>query len=471
MTSRGAKYWSSGSIPLIGPDILGDIIAAVADIALVISENGAILSVLVDSDKTDLSTLDHWEGENMRSLLTIESVPKFEDRLAEFLDDPSVSRSVELNHLDRKSEWEFPIRYSFHRIGPDGAILMLGQDLRLVSELQQQLVKTQIALEMDYESQRDTDTRYRALLAATRDAAVYVSMSKGRVIDANAPALKRLGLVREAIPGASFLQAFDPARRDTLLDELADVALSGDRRTVSVALAKTGQDVVLVPQVFRTAGEKMVLCRIDLDEGAGSETDPTADRVSALYETGVEAMLFIDKSGSILSANDAFLSLSGFAHGLSVKGRPLSDFLSRGSIDLKILLDNTKRAGHMKVYATRLKGAFDAECAVEISASVLDQMPEPVIGMVLRDASRSDVVRAPQRSDTDSRSIRELMGSATLREIVAETTDVVEKMCIETAVELTGNNRVAAAEMLGLSRQSLYVKLRKYGLLNKGGEG
>jgi DNA-binding protein Fis len=43
-------------------------------------------------------------------------------------------------------------------------------------------------------------------------------------------------------------------------------------------------------------------------------------------------------------------------------------------------------------------------------------------------------------------------------------------MCIETAVTLTRNNRVAAAEMLGLSRQSLYVKLRKYGLLSKDGE-
>jgi DNA-binding NtrC family response regulator len=53
---------------------------------------------------------------------------------------------------------------------------------------------------------------------------------------------------------------------------------------------------------------------------------------------------------------------------------------------------------------------------------------------------------------------------------VAETTDVVEKMCIETAVELTRNNRVAAAEMLGLSRQSLYVKLRKYGLVGNEGD-
>jgi DNA-binding NtrC family response regulator len=63
--------------------------------------------------------------------------------------------------------------------------------------------------------------------------------------------------------------------------------------------------------------------------------------------------------------------------------------------------------------------------------------------------------------------VMDLVGSAPLKDIVAATTDVVEKMCIETAVELTRNNRVAAAEMLGLSRQSLYVKLRKYGLLNK----
>ena len=45
--------------------------------------------------------------------------------------------------------------------------------------------------------------------------------------------------------------------------------------------------------------------------------------------------------------------------------------------------------------------------------------------------------------------------------------DVIEKICIETALEMTKNNRAAAAEMLGLSRQSLYVKLRKFGLAFK----
>jgi DNA-binding NtrC family response regulator len=41
---------------------------------------------------------------------------------------------------------------------------------------------------------------------------------------------------------------------------------------------------------------------------------------------------------------------------------------------------------------------------------------------------------------------------------------VIERLCIEAALELTADNRASAAEMLGLSRQSLYVKLRRYGL-------
>ncbi|MEO0372823.1 MAG: helix-turn-helix domain-containing protein, partial [Pseudomonadota bacterium] len=64
------------------------------------------------------------------------------------------------------------------------------------------------------------------------------------------------------------------------------------------------------------------------------------------------------------------------------------------------------------------------------------------------------------------RNVMDLVGTASLKELVSATSDVVEKMCIETAVKLTNNNRVAAAEMLGLSRQSLYVKLRKHGMID-----
>ena len=116
----------------------------------------------------------------------------------------------------------------------------------------------------------------------------------------------------------------------------------------------------------------------------------------------------------------------------------------------------------------KLKTDFDATVAAEISATWLDDRLTPVLALVIRNAS-SAVARRNEAGaqDADMRGVMELVGSSTLKDIVAETTNVIEKICIETAIELTRNNRVAAAEMLGLSRQSLYVKLRKYDMLSR----
>ena len=65
--------------------------------------------------------------------------------------------------------------------------------------------------------------------------------------------------------------------------------------------------------------------------------------------------------------------------------------------------------------------------------------------------------------------LTELVGRVPMKELVRETTDMIEKMCIEAALELTRNNRASAADLLGLSRQSFYIKLRRYGLLESDG--
>jgi DNA-binding NtrC family response regulator len=64
----------------------------------------------------------------------------------------------------------------------------------------------------------------------------------------------------------------------------------------------------------------------------------------------------------------------------------------------------------------------------------------------------------------------ELVGRVPLKDIVRDTTDLIEQLCIEAALELTGDNRASAAEMLGLSRQSLYVKLRRFGMGDSGSD-
>jgi DNA-binding NtrC family response regulator len=47
---------------------------------------------------------------------------------------------------------------------------------------------------------------------------------------------------------------------------------------------------------------------------------------------------------------------------------------------------------------------------------------------------------------------------------------MIERLCIEAALELTDDNRASAAEMLGLSRQGLYSKLRRHGMGDLDGE-
>jgi DNA-binding NtrC family response regulator len=62
--------------------------------------------------------------------------------------------------------------------------------------------------------------------------------------------------------------------------------------------------------------------------------------------------------------------------------------------------------------------------------------------------------------------LTQLIGRVSMKEIVRESTDLIERLCIEAALTLTGNNRASAADILGLSRQSLYSKLHRYGLGN-----
>lgn len=469
MTPRGTKYWETGKIPLIAPEMLGDIIAALADIALVIDDTGIISSVITNPATSAFDDLSYWQDRDVRTILRVESIPKFDRTLKAFLEGTPSAQPTQLNHSDDVNEWGFPVSYTLHRIGPDGSILMLGHDLRPISEMQQQLVKAQMALEQDYEQQREYDTRFRVLMESSRDAVVFVSLGSGRIIEANSMAARMLNREKNEIVGAGFAQEFDGRRKGELLDALQASAMAEGPTNVSVQTRKGHKTLRLHPTLFRASGERMMLCRIEQAEGEGNASGDLPQGLLGLFNQGADAIAFTNADGDLVSVNEAFLELTNAAHALNVKGRSLGDYLQRGQVDLRVLLENAARAGHIRLYSTKMAGDFGAPRTVEISATYLSDLEHPGYAFILRDAGRADAVRvspAPA-GEENVKSVMELVGSATLKEIVAETTDVVERMCIETAVELTSNNRVAAAEMLGLSRQSLYVKLRKYDLLNK----
>ncbi len=471
VTTDGRHLLNGGKVPLIAPELLTEILSSASDIALLVDANLRIMSVLVNSNHKSFGQLTDWEGAMLSSVLAEESLRKLDKRLIEMRDGRRGPFNLEVNHADLVN-WEFPVRYSLHKIEADGSLLMLGRDLRPIAEVQQQLVAAQISLERDYEAQREMDTRYRVLMEVSRDPIVLISMASGRIADVNPAAAALLGGVKADLVGAAIAQEFEGRRRGEFLESMANLAVAESQGPIELTARRSQKRLMVTPTVFRAAGERILLCQLDPADVAATSADELGGSLARLYHEGVDGIVFADGEGSIRAANEAFLNLTDAPSMSSVKGRSLADFLARGAVDLRVLLENVKRTGQLRQYSTRLNTDYSGQIATEISATWLSDLANPVLVLVVRDASRIETQRRPSFAPPDegARNVMELVGSSTLRDIVAETTDVIEKMCIETALELTRNNRVAAADMLSLSRQSLYVKLRKFGLLNKDGE-
>lgn len=458
-------------MPLIEPELMSEIVSTAADISLLVTFDGQVSAVMANPHHPSFGKLDDWLGRHISEIITDESFEKFAKRMDAIKKPGAGSLVVELNHAGNDI-WEFPVRYSMHVVSQDKTILMLGRDMRPIAEMQQQLVSAQIALERDYENQREMDTRYRVLMEATRDAVVLVAMNNGRISDLNTAAAVLLGGSRQDLVGAAIAQEFEGRRRGEFLESLANLASADLANPIDLVARRSQRKLRVIPKLFRAAGERLMLCRIEPPDQDTTTHSEHSENMERLFHEGVDAIVLLDQDGVITACNEAFLKMTESSRMSNVRGRSLADFLARGVVDLRVLLDNARRVRQLRFYATKIQNEYNGQVAVEISATYLNDRSKPGFGLVIRDASRSELQRRPGFAGGDDgiRSVMDLVGSSPLKDIVAETTDVVERMCIQTAVDLTRNNRVAAAEMLGLSRQSLYVKLRKFGLLSKDDE-
>ena len=129
MNSGGTARWTDGTIPLVEPECLTSLIAATSDLAFVVSEEGSINSVLLVRRSEDHARIGAWVGRPMREFLTDESSRSFLNALKAALAGQDADGHVELNHCD-DDDWRYLVRYSFHKIGQAGLVLMRGTDQR-----------------------------------------------------------------------------------------------------------------------------------------------------------------------------------------------------------------------------------------------------------------------------------------------------------------------------------------------------
>ena len=171
----------------------------------------------------------------------------------------------------------------------------------------------------------------------------------------------------------------------------------------------------------------------------------------------------------IIAANRAFLDLALLSTEQQALGSHLVQFLGRSNTDLNVLIASIKNHGFVRNFATVLRDRHGKTEDVEVSAVSAPQSDTTLYGFSVRGVARRLKAGANFGAELPNSVDRltSLIGRVSLKEIVRESTDVMEKLCIEAALEITGDNRASAAEMLGLSRQGLYSKLRRFGIPEK----
>ena len=455
----------------LGANAVGGLLTLSNDITLIVDGNGVVRDLSSSIEDPPGDAFGAWLGRALIDIATVESRPKIESMLRDVhVIGAAGPRWRQINAL-LDGGLSLPLAVAAVPIG-GGRSLVCGRDLRAIAALQQRLVEAQQAMERDYWKFRHAETRYRHLFQVASEAVLVVDATTQKVLEAN-PAAARLlgdggpnGLV--GLVGQVFPLGMDARSAEGVNHLLAGVRATGRADAARGELLEARGEVAVAVSMYRQDRSTHFVVRLSQAQPeAGVDTSTsTSAMVLKLVQTAPDCLVVTDIDGRVISANVAFIDLVQLTTEEQVRGETLDRWLGRTGVDLSVLISNLRQRGAVRLFATTLRGEYGAVTDVEISATLVPHGERPFLGFTIRDVGRrlTGEVRSKRELPRSVGQLTELVGRVPLKDIVGETTDMIEQLCIEAALELTHDNRASAAEMLGLSRQSLYVKLRRYGV-------
>ena len=455
----------------LGPETAAALIAAASDIAIVLDHEGIVRDVAFHDETlySNLQNVESWPGRPLVDVVTSESRAKVEALLRE-VDSLDRARSRHINHPSSQRN-DVAVAYTAARIGSEGRIMALGRDLRAISELQFRLVEAQQSMERDYSRLRNMEMRYRLLFQESAEPVLIVDAATGKLVEANPAAGALFGEQTARIIGRPFLDILDPDSRKPADAFFTGIRVAGRADDMHANLSDGRGGALVSASLFRQGATALFLVRLSrLDSQTPAAVLPKMTwKLLKLIENAPDAFVVTDPDGLILSANGAFLEMAELASEQQARTESLGRWLGRAGADLSVLVTMLRQNGLVRLFAATIRGDFGTVSDVEISAVSVMNSERQCLGFAIRNVSRrlkADPLPGRGSLPTSVAHLTELVGRVSLKELVREATDVIERLSIEAALELTRDNRASAADMLGLSRQSLYVKLRRYGMID-----
>ena len=449
----------------LGADALAALATANSDIALVLTRDGKILDVAYRDKSFQAWDIDDWVGKLFADTVTVES----RDKVTELLQDSSKSsptRSRQVNHPARAGR-DLPVGYRLVSFGGWPNKVALGTDLRAMAEMQQRLVRAQIDMEKDYRKLRDIESRYRILFHLAVEPLVVIQAQTLKILDANEGAARLLDKPVKKLIGMAAATIFAKADQNAASDTL--LALGARARAdifhARPATLDTPMEVRVTP--FREFGRtNLLVCFVSEDAPHGASATAADAKMVQMVESLPEGIVITNGDGKIVDANPAFLDLIRVVSLDRVQDKGLDNWLGGSSVDLQVLMANLREHGTVRRFSSLIRDELGGAETVEVSGARTPSPDGPMFCFAIRESARGEPMQTTAFTGKPNSTMQfvDLVGRVPLKDLVRDTADVIEKLCIEAALRLTDNNRASAADMLGLSRQSLYIKLKRYGI-------
>ena len=463
---HGQQPFLRGILGGLDVPIAQSVVAAGGDVAMVIDREGVIRDMALGNDQIVQDGAEAWLDRPWLDTVTQDSRIKVREMLRDARSDGR-TRWREVNQVTA-NQGALMVRFVALDAGRDGRIIAIGRDNRAMTEMQQRLVAAQQSMERDYSRLRDAEFRYRLLFQTSGEAVIVVDPATRRIIEANPAAHAVASADKTPLSGELFTRIFDPDSQDGAASLLTVAQSTSQTHQTEMRLSSRNREFVVTASVFRQDRGSQCLVRMSSPEQAPPDEPDAAKRLQAVMERMPDAFAVTDDTLKILSVNAAFLELVRVGSEPQVRGQPLNRYLGRAGLDRNLLLDSLRDHGYVRNFNTVARGPYEEQEDVEVSGVAAPDGAGTCYGFTIRRAARRLAERASSTPDL-GRSVEqltELVGRVKLKELVRETTDLVERLCIEAALELTKDNRASAADVLGLSRQSLYSKLHRFGLVN-----
>jgi transcriptional regulator PpsR len=439
------------------------LVTAAADLTLVVDGSDIIKDMSHNLALRPGSSLADWRGQAVDSVIDVASRPKLRRALKAARDGQRVQRFDVSHTID--GERALPIQYSALKIGSKGRIVLMGRDMRAVSDLQSRLLANRQAVDQTARSQKQAEAHYRLLFETGSDAIVFIDAESGKIRELNTRAGSLLDVANADASGKKFVSLFEKSRQADIRSMLSEVSVSGMPARLRIQLPASGV-VTLVAELFRAADLSLTMVRLLATGEDATDADAANDfDVEALVRGASEAILLTDVEGKVFWTNESFLVLAGIPLAAHALGKSVDDFLAWSTIERESLLDAVRRHGRVPSFSVTVRGAKGQTTEVDLSAIAMGGAT-PGYGFVMRvsDADQPATGRGNSDLMRTAESLVEMIGRVPMKDLVRDTTDVIERMCIEAALKLTGNNRASTARVLGLSRQALYLKMHRFGI-------